>query len=196
MFIDDRGIPGGPPAFFLKNFNVWPNTVSNAALLVNGLLADGLIIWRCYIIWDANRYIVAVPILVFTASAVFSMLTLWETTRPGNNPWSSIRFAIPYFSLRTPRKVLVLNISLTALIVGRLLWHRRRLRRALRVQGSTLGRTYLGVAAMLIESAALYCLTSTALIISFAVGSNVAALAVPLLGEVMVCLIRSFTTPL
>ncbi|KZV80185.1 hypothetical protein EXIGLDRAFT_756432 [Exidia glandulosa HHB12029] len=189
VFIDDRAYPGGPPVFFIDHFNAWANTISDATLVINGVLADGFIIWRCYVIWDANRFVIAASILGYVASTgdtdivtrtPTSFLTLWETALPGRNPWASVQYAIVYFSIS-----LALNLMLTGLIVGRLLWHRRRLGRALGPDGYKSGKTYVSVAAVLIESAALYSATSVALIASFALGSYIAAWALPLLGEVM-----------
>ena len=44
IFIERRNYPGGPPAFFVENFDYWANTVSDAAMLINSLLVDGLVV--------------------------------------------------------------------------------------------------------------------------------------------------------
>ena len=68
MFIDDRGYPGGPAAFFEDDFSIWVNTVSNAALLVNNLMVDSLVLWRCYHIWEHSKRAIFLPLLFLIAS--------------------------------------------------------------------------------------------------------------------------------
>ena len=109
-----------------------------------------------------------------------SILVIYQTTRPDASLWStvSISFFIPYFSL-----AISLNIILTLLIVGRLLYLSRPVREVL---GPAHAGTYTSVAAMMIESAAPYSIVSIIFIITYGRDSNVQNLILPVLSQIMV----------
>ena len=106
------------------------------------------------------------------------MLLLFQLKQPNANLWTktTVNFGIPYWSLSAS-----LNILVTLLIVLRLLYVRRRLSKAL---SSSHTRTYISVATMLVESAALYSITALIFIITYARNSAVQSLVLPVLGQV------------
>lgn len=70
-------------------------------------------------------------------------------------PWDSFVSILPWLYWAVS---LAFNVSLTALIVGRLLWMRSKM---CSVLGKEFGRTYSGVAAILYESSLVYTLVVT-----------------------------------
>ena len=94
--------------------------------------------------------------------------------------------SIPYFSVSAS-----LNVLLTLMIVIRLILHGREVRAA---TGSPAGISglYKAVATMLIESSALYSMTSLLLVILWATKSNASPGILPIIGEVQV---RDFPRP-
>ena len=98
--------------------------------------------------------------------------------QPNANLWTktTVNFGIPYWSISAS-----LNILVTLLIVLRLLYVRRRLSKAL---SSSHTRTYISIATMLVESAALYSTTALIFIITYARNSAVQNLVLPVLGQV------------
>jgi hypothetical protein len=106
------------------------------------------------------------------------VILLFQLTQPNANLWTktAVNFAVPYWSISAG-----LNILVTILIVARLMVIRARTRAVL---SSNHSRTYTSVAAMLVESAALYSLTVMLFIITYARGSNVQNLVLPVLGQV------------
>lgn len=107
-------------------------------------------------------------------------MTVFQSAKPNASLWTTVtvNFALPYWSLS-----ISLNIIVTLLIVGRLMMLRRNIRAAL---GEEHAIKYTGVAAMLVESAALYTITSTIFIITYARNSYVQNLVLPVLCSVMV----------
>lgn len=105
-------------------------------------------------------------------------MLLFQLTQPGASLWTktAVNFAIPYWSISAS-----LNILVTLLIVGRLFYIRQRTRAVLSTSHS---RTYTSIAAMLVESAALYSATALLFIITYARNSNVQNIVLPLLGQV------------
>jgi succinate-acetate transporter protein len=108
------------------------------------------------------------------------ILVLFETNLPASNLWTalSVKFTLSYFSLS-----LSLNVLLTFLIVIRLLLHRQRTRKHLGAKHAT---HYTSIAAMLVESSALYSAFSLIFIVSYARNSPVQNLFLPVLAEVQV----------
>ena len=77
-----------------------------------------------------------------------SICLLVQISQPNLSLWSSLNFSVPYFSLS-----LSLNVIVAILIVTRLLLERRKIVAAL---GKQHAKQYVSIAAMIIESAALY----------------------------------------
>jgi len=179
IWIDNRNYPGGPLAFVNMEFSNWVNVLSSASYTVNNFLADGLVLYRCLVIWHDNYLVVAFPVLMFLASTALSIITVFQTAQPGASLWTkvTVNFALPYWSLS-----ISLNIIVTLLIAGRLLVVRKALREAL---GAEHAKKYTSAIAMLIESAALYSITSIVFIITYARNSYVQNLVLPVLCSVM-----------
>ena len=85
-----------------------------------------------------------------------------------------------------------LNVTLTLMIVTRLVLHSRNIRNALGTQDSASG-LYNVIAAMLVESCALYALSFLPYIGTWASGSTSQTIFYPILGEIQV---RAVTMPL
>ncbi|TFK53104.1 hypothetical protein OE88DRAFT_1793238 [Heliocybe sulcata] len=178
IWIDSRNFPGGPPAFMREEYSLWINTLINAAYTINSFLTDGLLIYRVIIVWNYNYYVITFPILVFIATTIFSVLACVEAALPGNSLWSKVTvgFAIPYWSLS-----IVLNVMVTVLIIARILM----VRRGFQATGGVAQGKYSSITAMLVESAALYSITSLVFIITYARNSNVQNIVLPILSQVM-----------
>ncbi|KAJ7037252.1 hypothetical protein C8F04DRAFT_1093072 [Mycena alexandri] len=176
-FIDDRDYPGGPNAYFVEQSTDWSAVVCNSVYIVNSWFQDALLLYRFWMIWSRNYYIVAIPALAFLTSMVLSAILIAELSQPGNTFWTtiSVNLAIPYWSIS-----ISMTIILTALIAGRLLFMRYRLEKLI---GPRISTPYVTVAAMLVESAALYSITAIVFLISYGVDSPVQNLALPLLGQ-------------
>lgn len=106
------------------------------------------------------------------------VILLFQLTQPQANLWTktTLNFGIPYWSISAG-----LNILVTSLIVARLYFIRRKTRAVL---SSSHSRTYTSIAAMLVESAALYSTVALIFIITYARNSMVQNLMLPLLGQV------------
>jgi len=177
MWINYRGFPGGPAAFFEEEFSFWLNTLSNAAYIFNNFLVDGLLLWRCSVFWNYNWLVMLLPILWFLATTVLSVLTTVQSAQPGIGFFANtIQFAVPYWSL-----AVAFNIVITLMIVGRLLWMRAKINRALKHNS----KIHASVASMMIESAALYSGIGIIFIAGFAREANFSNTLLPFLGEVM-----------
>ncbi|EJD41420.1 hypothetical protein AURDEDRAFT_169584 [Auricularia subglabra TFB-10046 SS5] len=184
MFIDERNYPGGPVGYYLNAYNTPMIIFGNAAFIYTNFLADGfmarpLILYRTWIIWDRSWWIVCFPIIVYLASTIMSILTVYQLAQPGAQFFSTIGLALtlPYFSLS-----ISLNLLLTVMIVTKLLAMRRRLRTAL---GTHHARMYTGMPAMLVESAALYAVFSIMFIATYSINNSLFNVCLPIQARAM-----------
>ncbi|KAL5526074.1 hypothetical protein ACEPAG_7412 [Sanghuangporus baumii] len=177
-FIDDRNFPGGPNGFVSAEYGNFINIFGTVAYVILNWFADGLVIYRFWLIYNFNYWIALIPCLLLLGSFSMGVILLFQLTQPNANLWTktTLNFGIPYWSIS-----ISLNILVTLLIVGKLYFIRRRTRAVLSTHHS---RTYTSIAAMLVESAALYSGTALIFLISYARNSMVQNLVLPVLGQV------------
>ncbi|KAJ7102361.1 hypothetical protein B0H15DRAFT_328206 [Mycena belliarum] len=146
-WIDHRDVPGGPAAYLTENLSAWYNTMGTVTGICMNFLADGLLLYRCYIIWGSNFKIIALPVLIYFGAMSMAVLLIYESAIPGASFFAgdAISFGVPYFWM-----TIGLNIITTSLICGRLLSVRNRVRSIL---GEQYCQTYTGIVACLLESA-------------------------------------------
>ena len=112
------------------------------------------------------------------------IITLYLSSQPGSSLWKGItvNFGLPYFTISVG-----LNVLLTLMISARLLLHSRNIRGAM---GSTngVGSLYRAIVTMLIESSALYAVTSLLFIGPYAANNYASDIFLPILAEVQVCI--------
>lgn len=137
------------PALFASSLSSPIAIAKDTASVVNIWLADSLIIYRTYVVWGGNLWIIIVPCIMFIGAVGTSIALLIETAKPGAVFGVKLisDFGTAFWSISVS-----LNVVSTILIAGMLLWHDKKLRR-LGFQGSG---PYIGIAAVLAESAALY----------------------------------------
>ncbi|KAJ6526930.1 hypothetical protein DFH09DRAFT_1285751 [Mycena vulgaris] len=102
--------------------------------VVNNIIADGLVIYRCYTIWNHNLYVVILPIIMVILTSVIG----WDVLLPLN----------PFFALS-----LATNILVTALTAGRIWWICRQARAYLKTE---VQKRCVSSISILIESGVIY----------------------------------------
>ncbi|EPQ58308.1 hypothetical protein GLOTRDRAFT_72606, partial [Gloeophyllum trabeum ATCC 11539] len=181
-FIDDRNFPGGPVVWQEAAYSIPSNLLGNVTFTIANWLADALMIWRCYIVWT-GRYVwpvIAIPCLMWMASFAMGTILLTQVSRPGLSLWStsSINFALTYFSIS-----LSLNILVTLFILVRLLLHRREMCKSL---GEAYGKYYVAIAAILVESAALYAACSILFLVPYVLNHPLQFIFMQILSQVQI----------
>ncbi|KAJ7055778.1 hypothetical protein C8F01DRAFT_1221110 [Mycena amicta] len=177
-FIDDRDAPGGPSGYELISFASPVNMMGVIAYIILSWMADGLVLWRFFIIWGSSYWYAAFPALMLLGTIVSSLALIVTTFKLDNSFYAarSIQFGTAYWSLS-----ISLNILLTLLISGKILRLRRQIKGSL---GSQHAQKYFSVVAMLVESASLYSIVGLIFIITYARSSPVQNLIFPPLGQV------------
>ncbi|KII90713.1 hypothetical protein PLICRDRAFT_542310 [Plicaturopsis crispa FD-325 SS-3] len=175
-FIDFRDFPGGPSAYIMSQTTNPLAVMCHSTYLVSTWLQDGLILYRFWLIWYRNIYLIVLPALMYATSIVLSCILIADLT--GNSFWApfSVDIGISFWAFS-----IVTNILLTVLIVARLLVMRYRLNKASQFKMYT---PYMTLSTMLVESAFLYSATGLVFLVSYAVNSPVQNLALPALGQI------------
>ncbi|THH23103.1 hypothetical protein EUX98_g8081 [Antrodiella citrinella] len=172
MYVDNRNYPGGPWQYFLDTQSQAINVIFFATLFLVTFLSDLLVLWRCWVIWTSSGKIKAYLVTIFPAImllASFVMGTLWtlQSSQPGLSLYSKLPMAYgtSYYAIS-----LGSNIILTILITVRLLLYRRDLLKHLPAEHA---KHYVSLAAIIVESAALYSVFALIFLITYAVNDPV-----------------------
>ncbi|KAF7378378.1 hypothetical protein MSAN_00264100 [Mycena sanguinolenta] len=129
------------------------------------LVADHFMIYRVFVVWNRNRLIVILPILLWIATAISGYTVTHVVLLAGSEdvffpalaPW-----ALSFFTMS-----LSLNAVCTLLIAGRLMMIE------MRVGTMRSGNSYVhSVLVVFLESAAMYSLSLIVLLVLYALGSN------------------------
>lgn len=158
-FIDNREYPGnkpgvsGPYVYQLDPLLTSPiKTVPEIMAYLNMWLAGGLLLYRCYIIYSKNYWIIAFPFLLYFASIVTSIMTIINNTHPDILTHSIYSFMCYPISLS-------LTILLTFMIVMRLVLHGRAMQNAMGSGTSGTAGLWKTVLTTFIESYALHAIS-------------------------------------
>ncbi|KAI0773184.1 hypothetical protein BD413DRAFT_314484 [Trametes elegans] len=165
MWVVHADYPGGQDAYLNDYAAVWYQTLGTAASIVLNLLSDGLMIYRCWIVWG-NIYIVAFPILLYLGAFSVGIVQLIASGIPGSNYFQGVahNLGVAYTS-----SVISLNVIVTSLMCVRIY---RAGRRIAGLVGAEVGRDYVTATAIIVESALLYTVTGVAYLVAFATQSQ------------------------
>lgn len=187
-YIDNREFSGGdvgypgPIGYQLSIYSDAINVIPFVMILLNQWLADGLLLYRCYIIYAMSYWVIALPILMYLASVSLGIIIVYYQVLQHYDAahTANIDFGAPYYSIS-----LALNVLLTLMIVVRLIIHSKDVRSAL---GSlvTVGGLYRTVVVMLVESCALYAVSFILYIGPWATHSPLQLAFLPIVAEVQV----------
>ncbi|KAJ6495179.1 hypothetical protein C8R45DRAFT_1212069 [Mycena sanguinolenta] len=119
-------------------------------LVVNTFLADCVLIFRLYAVWNHDWRVIVLPVMSTIGGTVLGILTVVENgnyIKDGGDSNAFVDFALPYFSM-----CLVTTLLATILIVFRIFW-------LTRAQAGSAFSGYRAVIEMIVESALLYSVT-------------------------------------
>ncbi|KAJ7921506.1 hypothetical protein B0H13DRAFT_1604505, partial [Mycena leptocephala] len=133
------------------------NKYEHTLIISISIIADGLVvsppIYRCYSVWNYNKYVVVLPIimLIVTSGLLFAV----DLQLPEN----------PYFALS-----LATNVVVTIFTAGRIWWICRQSRAYLKTDEQ---RRYISVISIIVESGVIYSATVLVYLILSAIPSAV-----------------------
>ncbi|KAJ8454764.1 hypothetical protein ONZ51_g12844 [Trametes cubensis] len=176
IFVDHRLYPGGPSSWLASHTETVANVIDIVAFMVCAFLADGMLLWRTYVLWDSRTAIMLLPLLLYLATTALSIPTILQLTCPhmGILHHTSTPFIALYISISISTTTL-----LHLLLVVRLVYMSYRSR----WEGSA--ATYLSIYAMIIESAVPYAILSLIFLATYARHSDAQHAVLPILSQVM-----------
>ncbi|KAK0184024.1 hypothetical protein F5146DRAFT_1106164 [Armillaria mellea] len=165
MWIQYPEYPGGAPAYFADHSSDWYEVWGTGSDAFANVMADSLLLYRCYIIYGSNIWVAGFPFLVLLASTAMVIITIVQSTIPESTLFFGlpINFAIAWISL-----TMGFNIIVTSLICYRLLSFNKASCKTLPPE---LANSYTSISAMLIESAAPFMISGIVYVVAFAVES-------------------------
>ncbi|KAF5331194.1 hypothetical protein D9611_013153 [Ephemerocybe angulata] len=182
--IDYPLYPGGPFTWQMEHYNHPVIVMGNVAFTMTAWLADGFMIYRCYIVYTLEErwrcYILLGPILLYLASLATGILLLVQSAIPQSSLFSQVNIGLAYFTIAA-----ALNVVITGLISTKLITHRIRMQKILGGEPNAFG-VYTSLTTILVESSALYAGFFLMFVIPFAVDHPAAKLFLPMLAQVQV----------
>lgn len=141
-WVNDREYPGGPFSYLIEQQSLPFMTLGNVASILASFLSDGLLLYRAGVLWNFAWYIIVPPAMFFIACIILSVMTVIQLALP--------TVALPPLSLAVWVVLMIMPVWLSALIAGRILYHRKTM---VKVLGAQYARNYAGISAIIIESA-------------------------------------------
>ena len=220
FYVDNRELPGvegvAPPGpLGYQGSTPLPRSAATVVLFtLSNWLADGLLVsslfdsastrpdfplqllpqlYRCYIIYSRNPWVIAFPCIMYLGSVgtylgspgatpranvdniVMGMISAYHYAELTSRGWSTV----PYFSIS-----LSLNILLTLMIVIRLILYTRNVHAVMGV--ARIGGFCKSIVTILIESCALYAMNLLLAIVSWVTGSYITAVFLPIFAQTQV----------
>ncbi|KAH7890464.1 hypothetical protein F5I97DRAFT_1933774 [Phlebopus sp. FC_14] len=164
MWISNGDYPGGPSAYWTDYASAWYMTLGTTAVVLLQLMTDGLMIYRCFIVWDSPG-VVVVPSIVWLLTLGLGITVLWISGSPNGNFFGGLasHVGLAYYATS-----ILLNTIVTTVICYRVVYHGMKIKRQL---GPECACTYFDVATVIIESVLPYTVSGLAFVVSFGVGS-------------------------
>ncbi|KAF8890965.1 hypothetical protein BD779DRAFT_1438076 [Infundibulicybe gibba] len=157
------------PTEYLLDLSRWDIIMKNTVNAVTTWLADFLVIYRCFIIWNNNYYIIIFPTLLVLMSIASNTIALYQFTQvpfgtffgPSLVHWINIIYALAF----------VQNSITTGLIAWKI-WHQERHFVALGMRSLNPRASLFPILRIIVESASIYLLELLVLIILYALKHN------------------------
>ncbi|KAJ7779391.1 hypothetical protein DFH07DRAFT_950456 [Mycena maculata] len=143
----DHGDTSNTISLYLLEPPLWEAVLAAVVFSINTLIADCILVWRCWTVWNRNWLIVALPLLSTLVGAALGFKSIQEQAAYVLNPnldrAKFINFATPYFGLS-----LATTCVATLLIIFRIVTMTERATRK--------SRGYVRLIEIIVESALLY----------------------------------------
>ncbi|KAG9311429.1 hypothetical protein JVU11DRAFT_8542 [Chiua virens] len=165
MWIIDARYPGGLDQYWKTNISVWYMDCGTTAVILLQLMTDGLMIYRCRVVWNSHRVIV-IPILLWLISFALGITVDWATSTPGGDFFTGLasQLGFAYYTISV-----VLNTTLTCMICYRMVRHGKEVQQLLGYEYASL---YFSVVTLIVESVLPYTVTGIAFLVSLGISSS------------------------
>ncbi|VDC07378.1 unnamed protein product [Peniophora sp. CBMAI 1063] len=168
-------LSGDPELYFSDTTK---ETFKNVIYLLQTLLGDGILIYRCYIMWQDYRVIIA-PCILWCSVAVTGIHTVWSVAQPLTNS-SNVFVSDAHWILSFYVMTLCTNAVATALLAFKI-WKLNSMVAPYRNRSQSL----IPIAMVLLECGLLYTCSVLIIIITYALRSNSLYLMLNITGQII-----------
>ncbi|KAL5499253.1 hypothetical protein ACEPAH_1771 [Sanghuangporus vaninii] len=128
MFVNNNEGPEGLLGVYFNDYGYVWNELTFSALFVSNWITDAFLIYRLFMFWSSSWKVIAFPCLALFGSIALGTLLLVRISRPTETFWKflAVRLGSSYWAL-----TIAINIYVTALIVGRIIFLKHRINRLL-----------------------------------------------------------------
>ncbi|KAF5354060.1 hypothetical protein D9756_007119 [Leucocoprinus leucothites] len=156
-----------PAVFYFMDFRLWDMLAHNAMLCIMTWLGDALVIYRCWVIWNYNYWVIILPVILLVLEfSVNTMLLIWFT-HLGMAPGEAI---LSWMGTIYPL-VFAQNVITTGLIAFKI-WSQHRSSTANGAIDASSRLSLIHVLRIIIESAAIYTFQLLVLLILYPMQHN------------------------
>ncbi|KAF6765656.1 hypothetical protein DFP72DRAFT_1162490 [Ephemerocybe angulata] len=157
---------GKLPIYHLRDYTPSPRFAKMVIMAILIWLGDALTIFRCFIIWDKNWWVVLAPIILWTFSVSNSSIVTMEFHNPNTLP--------PQLVKSLNGIIFPVNIALICLTTGLITFrigHQYRLSRAAGLRRHGRGVGLLTIIKIVVESAMIFAFHQISICIAFYIGN-------------------------
>ncbi|KAG2111459.1 hypothetical protein DEU56DRAFT_905521 [Suillus clintonianus] len=164
--VKDRDtFPGGPLAFF-GDLTQPTMTIKNALYVLQTLLADGVVIYRCLVVWRSVAIII-LPSMLWCSVAVTGTLSVYSVSQASNNPGDVFASHLSKWITAFMASTIATNLLSSGLLAYRI-WTIERETSTARPAKDTM----MPVVRVLVDTAVLYSVVLFTALICFACSNN------------------------
>uniref|UniRef100_A0A0W0FJE8 Uncharacterized protein n=1 Tax=Moniliophthora roreri TaxID=221103 RepID=A0A0W0FJE8_MONRR len=178
-FISYENNPGGATAYYVQFSSVC--AVDDRPIASTSAVADALLVYRLYVVWNFNVKIITGPVIVLLTTTVCGYRAVWgfSNIKQGEDTYAAdiYTWGIALFALS-----LLLNLVVTSAIAGRMWWCGNRMAATL---GQKHGRKYSQAMVIIVESGAIYSVCVFIVLITYATKTNGVYIAYDALAQIM-----------
>ncbi|KAJ7184377.1 hypothetical protein C8R46DRAFT_1063890 [Mycena filopes] len=160
-----RDLPGGPAAFF-ANPSETSFVFKNAVYSFQTVLGDGVVIYRCYMVWR-SIWVCILPMIMWLSVAVTATGSVYTCTRPSTDSADIYARELGKWITAFYSTTLACNLTATALLSYRLWTVNRSIQRS-RIGGGVT----MPVLLVVLDAGVLYSVTLLSALICFVLQSN------------------------
>ncbi|KAG2051776.1 hypothetical protein BDR06DRAFT_573235 [Suillus hirtellus] len=183
--------PGGPAAFF-TDITEETYVIKHALYISQTVLADGLMIYRCYALWRSIRVII-VPSFLWCAVVVTGIRAVYGTSQATSDPGDVFAIDVEKWIIAFIVLTLTSNLLCSGLLIYRI-WNIERRVSKIRASNSTM----MPIVRVLVDAAVLYTVMLLGLLICFLAESDgesvLTDIAVPVVSITFYMVIIRITT--
>ncbi|KAJ2918738.1 hypothetical protein MD484_g1658, partial [Candolleomyces efflorescens] len=150
------------PVDYLRNFDNWSVYAYAIVLPLVTWTGDILVIYRCWIVWQRNNWVLLVPCILLLASFATSSINVWWFRHK-----DSISRVVMKHLFRTTFPLNVAQNVITTGLISYRIWKQHRMSQQVGVQLVSSSLTLYTVLRIIIESASIYTFEQVLMIILF-----------------------------